>query len=97
LLRRQPPSDLIGRPPEKFKLFVDNQSVIALTKNPVYHERSKHIDIKYHYIRQCFEEVKLDVDHIRTDRQLADVLTKALERTRFIEMQERLGVVRVQV
>jgi hypothetical protein len=90
-------SDLTGRPPEKFKLFVDNQSAIALVKNPVHHDRSKHIDIKYHYIRQCYEEGKLDVDHIRTDRQLADILTKALGRTRFVEMRERLGVVRVQV
>jgi hypothetical protein len=90
-------SDLTGRPPEKFKLFVDNQSAIALVKNPVHHDRSKHIDIKYHYIRQCYEEGKLDVDHIRTDRQLADILTNALGRTRFVEMRERLGVVRVQV
>lgn len=44
-------ADLTGRLAEKFQLFIDNKSAIALSKNPVHHDRSKHIDIKYHYIR----------------------------------------------
>uniref|UniRef100_A0ACD5XRG8 Uncharacterized protein n=1 Tax=Avena sativa TaxID=4498 RepID=A0ACD5XRG8_AVESA len=90
-------SDLTGQAPAKFQLFVDNKSAIALSKNPVHQDRSKHIDIKFHHIRQCLEEGKLDVDHVRTDGQLADILTKALGRTRFVEMRARLGVVKVQV
>jgi hypothetical protein len=90
-------ADLTGKSREKFKLYVDNKSAIALCKNPVHHDRTKHIDIKFHKIRQCIEEGKLDVYHVRTDAQLADALTKALGRTRFIEMRVKLGVVSVQV
>ncbi|XP_040258859.1 secreted RxLR effector protein 161-like [Aegilops tauschii subsp. strangulata] len=60
-------ADLTGRSVEKFQLLIDNKSAIALSKNPVHHDRSKHIDIKYHYIRQCIEEGKVEVDHIGTD------------------------------
>jgi hypothetical protein len=90
-------ADLTGREPAKFRLFVDNQSAIALSKNPVHHDRSKHIDVKHHHIRRYVAEGKLDVDHVRTDGQLADVLTKALGRTRFVELWEKLGVITVLV
>ena len=53
--------------------------------------------IKFHNIRQCIEEGKVDVDHVRNDEQLADILTKALGRTRFVEMRQKLGVIKVQV
>ena len=43
--------DLMGQSPEKFKLFINNKSAIALSKNLVHHDRSKHIDIKFHHIR----------------------------------------------
>lgn len=52
-------NDLIGGAAKKFKLLVDNKSAIALTKNPVHHDRSKHIDTKFHFIRQCVEEEKV--------------------------------------
>jgi hypothetical protein len=76
---------------------VDNKSAVALCKNPVYHERTKHIDIKYHFIRSCYEEGQLDVDYVRTEEQLADILTKALGFVRFIELRRLLGVIQVQV
>ena len=85
-------ADLTGRSTEKFQLYVDNKSAIALSKNPVHHDRSKHIDIKYHFIRQCLEENKLDVDHVGTDEQLADILTKALGKIKFVEMRAKFGV-----
>uniref|UniRef100_A0A8R7U4Q1 Reverse transcriptase Ty1/copia-type domain-containing protein n=1 Tax=Triticum urartu TaxID=4572 RepID=A0A8R7U4Q1_TRIUA len=85
-------ADLTGRSVEKFQLYIDNKSAIALSKNPVHHDRSKHIDIKYHFIRQCLEENKLDVDHVGTDEQLADILTKALEKIKFVEMRAKIGV-----
>jgi hypothetical protein len=89
--------DLCGREPAKFKLLVDNKSAIALCKNPVFHERTKHIDIKYHFIRSCYEEGQLDIDYTRTEEQLADILTKALGFVRFIELRRLLGVIQVQV
>lgn len=73
-------------------LKVDNQSAIALCKNPVFHERSKHIDIRYHYVRDCVEEEKIVVEYVRTGAQLADILTKPLPRVRFQEMKEMIGM-----
>jgi hypothetical protein len=70
-------------------------SAIALSKNPVYHERTKHIDVKHHYIRECVEDGKVEVDHVCTDDQLADILTKALGRVKFIEMRQKLSVMEV--
>jgi hypothetical protein len=60
------------------ELLVDNQSTIALSKNPVFHKRSKHIDLCYHYIRECVDKGRIIIDYIATEEQLVDILTKAL-------------------
>ena len=83
---------LTGDTPTRAKLRVDNKSAIALSKNPVHHDRSKHIDIRYHFIRECIEDGKVDVDHVGTDGQLADFLTKARGRIKFVEMRQKVGV-----
>nr|GEW95939.1 zinc finger, CCHC-type [Tanacetum cinerariifolium] len=77
---------------EKVTIIVDNKSAIALMKNPVFHGRSKHIDIRYHFIRECVEKNQIEVEHISGDLQRADILTKALARIKFAEMRELLGV-----
>ena len=87
--------EMKGEEPTKFKLLIDNKSAIALAKNPVHHDRSKHIDVKYHFIRECIEQDQVEVDHVRTDYQLADVLTKALGRVHFVEMRQKLGVMEI--
>ena len=61
-------------------------------KNPVFHGRSKHIDIRYHFIRECVEKNQIEVEHVSGDLQKADILTKALARTKYAEMRELLGV-----
>jgi hypothetical protein len=85
-------AELLGTILAKVKLMVDNKSAITLSKNPVHHDRSKHIDTKFHYIRECIEERKIDVVHVGTDGQLADIFTKALGRVKFVEMRQKLGV-----
>ncbi|WVZ50248.1 hypothetical protein U9M48_001522, partial [Paspalum notatum var. saurae] len=55
-------------------------SAIALSKNPVFHERSKHIDTRFYYIRECIGDGKMKVKHVRTEEQLADILTKPFGR-----------------
>jgi hypothetical protein len=89
-------ADLTGTDVNMFRLLVDNKSAINLIKNPVHHESSKHIDTKFHYIRECAEDGKVVVSHVGTDGQLADILTKALGRVKFVEMRLKLNVVQVQ-
>ena len=74
---------------------MDNKSAIVLTKNPVQHSRTKHINTRHHFIRQYVEDKKIQADYVRTEDQLADILTKSLGRVKFLEMRERLGVVKV--
>lgn len=89
-------ADLMGRDVQKFRLLVDNKSAIELSKNSVFHERSKHIDTRFHYIRECVSNGQVEIEHVRTDNQLADILTKALSRIRFVELRQRLGIIEVQ-
>jgi hypothetical protein len=88
--------ELLGIQAPKVNLLVDNKSAIALSKNPVHHERSKHIDTKYHFVRECVDNGSIDIDHVGTQNQLADILTKALGKVRFIELRQQLGVIEVQ-
>jgi hypothetical protein len=74
------------------ELLVDNQSTIVVSKNPIFHERSKHIDIRYHFICDCVDEDNININYTVMENQLADILTKAQGRIRFLELQSRVGV-----
>jgi hypothetical protein len=89
--------ELLNEEPRPPKLLVDNKSAIQLVKNPVFHDRSKHIDTRYHLIRDYVEKGVLEVDYVRTEDQLADVLTKALGRIRFQELRSRIGVAAISL
>ncbi|GJW14719.1 hypothetical protein Tco_0018852, partial [Tanacetum coccineum] len=65
------------------KIYIDNNSAICIVKNPVYHSRTKHIDIRHHFIRDCYEKKLINVDHIHTDNNVADLLTKPFDVGRF--------------
>nr|GEZ23561.1 putative ribonuclease H-like domain-containing protein [Tanacetum cinerariifolium] len=65
------------------KIYIDNNSAICIVKNPVYHSKTKHIEIRHHYIIDCFEKKLISVDHIHTDDNLADLLTKPFDAGRF--------------
>ena len=84
--------DLLKTEVKKVVLKIDNQSAIALSKNSVHHERSKHIDTRFHYIRDCVESGMIEIQHVCTEDQHADILTKSLARMKFLEMRERIGV-----
>jgi hypothetical protein len=64
-------------------LYEDNQSCIALARNPVHHQRTKHIDIQYHFIREKIESGVVDLTYIPTAQQIADIFTKALPGVKF--------------
>lgn len=63
------------------KLFADNQSAIKVCKNPEFHKRLKHVDIKFHFIRDKVKENIIDIEYLSTDKQIADMFTKPLGRT----------------
>ena len=88
-------ADMLGTKEATVKLLMDNMFAIALSRNPVHHERSKNIDTKYHFLRECIEEGKVEVDHIGTAEQLANIFTKSLGRVKFVELRSALGVVEV--
>lgn len=73
-------------------IYIDNKSAIDLAKNPVFHGRSKHIGIHYHFIRECVEKGEIVVQHVRSEEQRADILTKALSPDKFKKLRELLGV-----
>jgi kynurenine formamidase len=61
---------------------VDNQGAIQLAKNPVFHKRSKHIDIKYHFIRSELELGTINVKYVASEDNLADIFTKPVGKTK---------------
>ena len=74
-------------------IFEDNQGCIALAKNPVSHERTKHIDIRYHFIRELVEAKMIDLQYLPTADMLADLLTKGMARDRHLDLCRRLNVI----
>jgi len=88
--------ELLGIQAPMVRLLVDNKSAIALSKNSIHHDRSKHIDTRYHFIRDCVDRGEVDIDHVGTIEQLADILTKTLGHVRFVELRQQLGVVDMQ-
>jgi len=87
--------DPLGRDAEAVELRVDSKSALALAKNPVFHERSKHIRVKYHFIRGCLEDGSVKANYISTKDQLADFLIKSLGRVKFQELRSRIGMTRI--
>lgn len=71
-------------------LYVDNQSAIKLAKNPEYHKRTKHIDIRFHFIREKVASQEINLEYVPSELQLADILTKALPKERFCQLRDNL-------
>lgn len=85
-------SKLTGEEIGPVTLYIDNRSAIDIAKNPVFHGRSKHIDIRYHFIRECVERKVIVIKHVNSDMQRADTLTKALTTIKFEKMRRLLGM-----
>lgn len=85
-------SEMMGTEAKPVKLFVDNKSAIALMKNPVFHGRSKHIDTRYHFIRECVESGQILIEFVRSEEQRADAMTKGLPAAKLATARHLLGV-----
>jgi hypothetical protein len=84
-----------GSAPSTPLLRVDNKSVIALIKNPVLHEQSKHIEVKYHLVQKSAENGQIKVEFIRSEEQLGDILTNLFGRVKFLELRTKIGLIDV--
>jgi hypothetical protein len=73
-------------------IHCDNQSCVKLSENPIFHDKSKHIEIKYHYIRDMVQREAVELQYISTDAQIADILTKPLSRVKYEYFRDKLGV-----
>lgn len=88
--------DSVGHPQTSATvLSCDNQSAISLAKNPVMHGRTRHIDVKLHFIRKAIEDGEVSIEYIPTAENRADVLTKGLPRAKHEEHTTALGIVQV--
>jgi hypothetical protein len=76
----------------KVSLLCDNDSAIRLADNPSEHSRTKHIDIRHHLLRDHQQRGDIDVFHISTENQLADIFTKPLDEKRFCRLHSELNV-----
>ena len=77
---------------EPVKMFCDNQSSIRLIKNPELHQRTKHIEVKYFFVRDIYEQGKITVKYVDSDNQLADILTKPLPKIKHQDLSKKLGL-----
>jgi len=77
-------------------LYEDNQGAIELTKNPKFHNRTKHIDVSYHYAREQVDNKKISIKYCRTENMLADVMTKGLSKVQFEKFRNMLGLIKIK-
>ena len=86
--------DSLGLNVQRPILYCDSQSALNLAKNPVYHERSKHIDVRLNFIRDVIEDKKFSIEKIATADNPADMLTKPLPTEKF---KRNLDLVNVRI
>ena len=73
-------------------LYWDSQSAIQLAKNPMFHAKTKHVDVRYHFIREVLEDKQIQLVKVHTTENPADLLTKGLPRESFAHCCELLGI-----
>lgn len=86
----------IGFSPSKpMNLWYDNEAAIDIANNLVFHERTKHIKVDYHFIREKLEDGSISTPHIRTSNQLVDIFTKALTGSRITYICSNLSMINI--
>jgi len=88
---RQLLSDLKQKSPATV-IYEDNQSTICMTKNPQFHGRAKHIDIKFHFVREQVSKGIIELKYCKTEDMIADIFTKGLNQLQFSKLREMAGV-----
>ncbi|WVZ70173.1 hypothetical protein U9M48_018860 [Paspalum notatum var. saurae] len=80
----------------KISLLIESTSAISVAKNPVLHSRTKHIDVRFHFLRDHYEKGDINLVHVASENQLADIFTKPLEFGAFVRLRGELGVLQVE-
>ncbi|GJY21005.1 hypothetical protein Tco_0393571 [Tanacetum coccineum] len=75
------------------EIHIDNESTICIVKNPVLHSKTKHIQIRHHFIRDCYEQRLINVVKVHTDENVADLLTKGFDLARFNFLVVTIGMI----
>jgi hypothetical protein len=88
-------TDLFDQEMDTIINHCDNQSYVKLYEKPVFHDRSKHVEIKYHYIKDMVQRKAVHLQYPPTYEQIADIFTKLLAKTKFEYFRERLGLVKI--
>ena len=82
--------------PRTTVIYCDNMSTIKLSKNLVLHGRSKHIDVRFHLLRDLCKEGIIELNFCRSDKQIADLFTKPLKQPLFEKLRRKMGMCRIQ-
>jgi hypothetical protein len=75
---------------ERVSLMCDNISAISVAKNPVFQKKMRHVERRHHFLRDHREKGDIEMRYIDTERQLADIFTKPLDSSRFVDLREKL-------
>ena len=73
-------------------IYYDNTSAINLSKNPINHSRTKHKDIRHHFLRDNIEKDKISLEFVSSEKQIADIFAKPLNENIFIKLRRELGI-----